>query len=68
MRTLYEEAGLETVLIRCENVEPPVDLRRKRWFLTKQTLRAYLGAEPFLFPLAQAWYPTLDTIAIARKP
>jgi SAM-dependent methyltransferase len=68
MKALCDEAGLEPLLIACESVEPPVDLRRRRWFLTKQVLKAYAGREPFLAPLEKAWIPTLDTISIARKP
>jgi SAM-dependent methyltransferase len=67
MRALCEEAGLQPVVIECQNLEPPVKLREKRWFLAKQAAKGLIGLEPFLAPFAQAWAPTLDTIAIARK-
>lgn len=67
MKALCEDAGLEPVLVQCESVEPPLDLRAKRWYLTKQALKGLVGGKPFLAPLAPAWAPPVDTIAIARK-
>ena len=68
MKALCEEAGLEPVLVKCENREPPPRLVGNRWFLSKQAVKALMGQEPFLSPLLPALTRTLDTIAIARKP
>lgn len=68
MKALCEDAGLEPVLIRCESAEPLASLLAQRWFLSKQTLKAWMGVEPFLAPLLPALSRTLDTIAVARKP
>lgn len=67
MNALLGEAGLEPEVVVCESAEPKLDLRKQKWFLVKQTLKAFIGREPFIGPLVPAHSPTLDTIAIARK-
>lgn len=67
LRALYQSAGLDTELALCATLEPQPDLRREKWFLAKQTVKSFLGREPFLDPVAQKASTTVDTIAIARK-
>ena len=40
LRALYDEVGLRTELALCEGLEPPPDLSREKWFLTKQAANA----------------------------
>jgi SAM-dependent methyltransferase len=67
MKALCDEAGLEPVLVKCENTEPTTRIVAHRWFLGKQALKALIGREPFLSPLLPGLSRTLDTISIARK-
>ena len=67
MKALHEDSGLETQLALTEGLEP-AHLRKQKWFLAKQTIKAFLGWSPFRAPFHPKLNLTLDTISVARKP
>lgn len=67
LRALYEEAGLTVEIAVCEGLEPPRSARALKWLLARQTLKAFLGREPFLSPALAHLAVTLDSLVIGSK-
>lgn len=68
LRALYEDAGLTVELATTAALDPLPSLLPRRGFLVKQALKALVGREPFLAPLAVDALPVVDSIAVGRKP
>jgi SAM-dependent methyltransferase len=69
LRALYEDAGLDVRLVTMDALEPRRPQIGRRWWLGKQTVKAFLGREPHLDPLVPDLVPVVDSLAIGiRRP